>query len=69
VLLEKKDGELLLEVSDGGQGLRGDQAATKGRGLRTIRDRVKLLNGMMDNTSDAGKGVRVSIRLPTPGEV
>ncbi len=67
LLLESKDGELVLEVSDNGRGFRGDQATPTGRGLRTIRDRVKLLNGTLDITGDAGKGVRVAIRLPLPG--
>ena len=69
LLLESKDGELVLEISDNGRGFRGDQGITKGRGLRTIRDRVKLLNGTLDITGDAGKGVRVAICLPLRGTV
>ena len=69
LLLESRDGQLVLEVSDNGRGFRGNQAATKGRGLRTIRDRVKLLNGTLDITGDAGKGVRVAICLPLRGAV
>jgi signal transduction histidine kinase len=66
LLLERKDGGLTLEVTDNGKGFRVDQVAAKGIGLRTIRDRVKLLNGTLDFTGAPGAGVRVIIRIPIP---
>jgi signal transduction histidine kinase len=65
LLLEKQAGELVLEVNDNGKGFGPGHAAAKGMGLRTIRDRVKLLNGTADFASSPG-GVRATIRLPLP---
>jgi signal transduction histidine kinase len=65
LLLEKQAGELMLEVNDNGKGFGPGHAAAKGMGLRTIRDRVKFLNGTADFASSPG-GVRATIRLPLP---
>ncbi len=67
LLLEKQAGELVLEVNDNGQGFRPGHVAAKGMGLRTIRDRVILLNGTADFAGSPG-GVRATIRLPLPGK-
>jgi signal transduction histidine kinase len=48
LLLEKRAGEIMLEVNDNGKGLRPDNVLPKGMGLCTIRDRVKLLNGTLE---------------------
>jgi PAS domain S-box-containing protein len=65
LLLEKQAGEIVLEVNDNGKGLRPDKVLPKGMGLRTIRDRVKLLNGTVEFASSPG-GVRATIRIPLP---
>jgi PAS domain S-box-containing protein len=66
LLLERKGGRLKLEVTDNGKGFANGRAAGKGIGLRTIRDRVKLLNGRLSFATPPGGGARVTIRIPMP---
>jgi signal transduction histidine kinase len=64
LVVEIQGGWLTLEVTDNGKGFSTNQVAPKGIGLRTIRDRVKLLNGTVDLAGVPGGGVRVTIRIP-----
>jgi signal transduction histidine kinase len=59
-----------IEAQDNGIGIvldGKDRPLPKGIGLRTIQDRVKLLNGTMAIDAPAGKGTLVSIQLPLKG--
>ena len=62
----KKSGGLKLEVTDNGMRLPDGQAASKGIGLRTVRDRVKLPNGTLNFARVPGGGVRVTIHISLP---
>jgi PAS domain S-box-containing protein len=63
--LSKRADHMILQVQDNGIGLTKEEIKTKGIGLRTIRDRVKLLNGTVSITSPkAGKGTLITIRIP-----
>jgi len=57
-----------LEAWDNGKGIDPKRSETpgsnKGIGLKTIRDRVKLLNGEVEIESGLGKGTRISIKFP-----
>ncbi|CAA9303545.1 MAG: Chemotaxis protein methyltransferase CheR [uncultured Cytophagales bacterium] len=57
-----------LDAQDNGKGLDLNRLqepdARTGIGLRTIQDRVKLLNGEIDLESRPGKGTLVSIKIP-----
>jgi len=64
--LETTPGFVLLRAEDNGAGFATDPAASTGVGLRTIRDRVALLNGTLDLGHDAGFGTFVRLRLPLP---
>jgi len=64
--LETTPGFVLLRAEDNGTGFATDPAASMRRGLRTIRDRVALLNGILEVGHHAGVGTFVRLRLPLP---
>ncbi|MEM9895367.1 MAG: ATP-binding protein, partial [Bacteroidota bacterium] len=51
-----------LKVSDNGVGF--DPRKVKGNGLQNITHRVKKSNGLIDISSEVGKGTSVSIKMP-----
>lgn len=63
VLREEKD-FIILQGEDNGRGFDCRQLKAKGLGLKSIQDRVKLLNGTMDIDASPGKGTLISIYLP-----
>ncbi|WP_205504047.1 PAS domain-containing sensor histidine kinase [Rufibacter psychrotolerans] len=66
LLLREQRGALVLEAEDNGQGFVPEQNFGKGMGLKSIHDRVKLLNGTIEIDSAPGQGTTVSIHLPLP---
>ena len=60
---------LMVRIRDNGKGFSEKKIdpMTSGIGLQSVRNRVKLLNGIMRVTSDA-QGTRVTIRLPLNSE-
>lgn len=63
-------GTLLVAVEDAGVGLANPQAAWQGSdafGLLSIRERVLYLGGSTEIESEVGRGMKVTIRMPTPG--
>jgi len=68
LLLAQEEGMITLKVRDNGRGMNQENGKTKGIGLRTIADRIKLLNGTFTLTKPlTGKGTLVIIQLPVPG--
>jgi signal transduction histidine kinase len=61
VLLEQRDGRLLLSVRDDGIG--GADAAL-GSGLVGLTDRVDALGGSIRVSSRAGQGTQIAVELP-----
>lgn len=57
------DSQLCITVEDNGRGMPADTNQRDGIGLRTIRERVKLLNGQIDTVSTPGQGTSVYIEL------
>ena len=55
------DGHALVEVSDDGV---GGADAGGGSGLRGLADRVEALGGRLELESPAGKGTKLTARLP-----
>lgn len=54
-----------LVVEDDGKGFDIDLMEDRpGLGLKLIRERVEMMNGYMDITSDAGQGTRVIFQIP-----
>lgn len=65
VRLQDLPGEILLIVKDDGCGLPAHQAgARKTYGLLGMHERVKLLGGSLDISSEPGRGTRIEASLP-----
>ena len=64
VSIERQDGQLAIEVTDGG---RGGGAGGTGYGLTGMRERAALLGGDFSAGPRPGGGFRVTARLPVPG--
>jgi PAS domain S-box-containing protein len=62
--LETTPGFVLLRAEDNGPGFAVDPATAPGLGLRTIRDRVALLNGTLELGHGSGFGTFVRLRIP-----
>lgn len=66
VRMQRKAGELLIDISDDGRGIAvGDMAKTDALGLLGMRERVAALRGSMG--VDGASGTRIAIRIPLPG--
>jgi len=63
VVIDTRDGQLSIEVTDGGHG--GDAAGT-GYGITGMRERATLLGGELSAGPRPGGGFRVTARLPVP---
>ena len=59
--VDARDGLLLVEVSDDGQ---GGAVIGGGSGLRGLADRVDALGGTLSLDSPPGRGTRLSVELP-----
>lgn len=53
-----------IRVSDNGKGFDNGKTSKKGIGLSSMRNKVSLLNGSMQVSSNAGKGTVVKIEMP-----
>jgi two-component system sensor histidine kinase UhpB len=58
-----------LDVVDDGQGFDPDRRDGSGLGLRSIGERVRLVNGSVTIESQPGHGTRVRVRIPIPNAV
>lgn len=65
VELAAADGEIRLNVTDDGTGF-DVGVVTKGLGLVSMRERVRLVNGQIHWRTQPGKGTRVHVRVPLP---
>jgi len=69
VYLEYQDDELLLQISDDGQGFDVSQImhieeGGRGRGVFSMRERIKILGGTMIAESQPGQGSIIRARVP-----
>jgi PAS domain S-box-containing protein len=65
ILLMQEDGGVTLKVRDNGKGINPGTSRLAGIGLRTIEDRVKLLNGTFSiHAPITGIGTQVTIQIP-----
>lgn len=67
VALSRSDGELVLRVSDNGQGL--PEPLSEGGGLAGMRERAMLIDGDLRIETEPDSGVAVSLRLTMEGEL
>ncbi|WP_047150975.1 sensor histidine kinase [Aneurinibacillus tyrosinisolvens] len=58
--------ELALEVHDNGHGA---EAIHTGFGLKTMKERLEMLQGKLEITSSSGSGTKVVCSIPIKGEV
>ncbi len=63
VSIDQRDGQLSIEVTDGG---RGGTTAGTGYGITGMRERAALLGGDFSAGPRPGGGFRVAARLPVP---
>lgn len=57
------ESQLCITVEDNGRGMPVNTTSNEGIGLKTIRERVKLMNGQIDTVSTPGQGTSVYIEL------
>jgi two-component system CheB/CheR fusion protein len=68
VLLERRDGNVVLIVEDDGKGFSfDDQRDPSSIGLTGIRERASLLGGSMELESEPEKGTTLIVRIPLEG--
>jgi signal transduction histidine kinase len=63
--LERRDGSIVLEVDDDGEGF-DEATATDGIGLRVMRYRAKLIGGVLEVGSPPAGGTRICCRIILP---
>lgn len=73
VELQSAEDEVLIQVSDDGEGFDVEEAISRtrqhsGLGLFNAAERVRLFGGRLHVDSTPGSGSRISIRIPTPLE-
>ncbi len=59
-----ENGCFVLCVRDDGMGFRPNHAYASGYGLRNMRDRARLLGGVLQIESDSGQGSSVTLSVP-----
>jgi PAS domain S-box-containing protein len=65
----REAGDLLLEVSDNGQGIKQeDQNRQTSLGLLGIRERIQALGGTVELSSTPSSGTRLRVRIPLIGK-
>ncbi len=63
--LKESDGQLIIEVTDAGQGFDPKVRNVDGRlGLAGMRERVEILGGMFEGQSETGAGTTIRAHLP-----
>ncbi|MFS8063973.1 MAG: sensor histidine kinase, partial [Luteimonas sp.] len=62
--LEGRDGAFLLEVEDDGEGFEESALPNEGIGLRVMRYRARLIEGLLEIGSAPAGGTRISCRVP-----
>jgi two-component system sensor histidine kinase UhpB len=63
IRVKQWNGFMSLDIEDNGRGF-SSQTAQAGYGLRSIRDRARLLGGEIEIDSTPGKGTKVILTLP-----
>jgi len=72
IVLEYLDSELMLQITDDGQGFDVSQVTAieesgRGRGMVSMKERIRLLDGTCSVESQPGQGTTVWARVPTTG--
>lgn len=65
IRMEKQNGEVILEVSDNGRGIKESELSnTKSLGLLGMRERALVFGGQVHIARAEGKGTRVTVSIP-----
>ncbi len=64
ITLQNNDDQVIIEVSDNGQGFDTDKVATTSHGLAGMRHRVEAAGGQLFIESSPGKGTHIRANLP-----
>lgn len=64
VKIDFRDGQLLAEVADSGDGFDAGAVGPEHLGLAGMRERVEILGGLFEMHSEPGRGTRVRAALP-----
>ena len=64
VHLSYDDESLMLHIADRGRGFEPDETDRRGLGLVSMQERVDALGGEFTVLASAGRGTRISVRLP-----
>ncbi len=64
VQIDVLDMMVTISVEDNGKGFDVGPAIERGVGLKLIRDRVQMMNGVFEVESEPGKGTRINFRIP-----
>ncbi len=67
--LNRQGKELTLKAKDNGKGFAQHQAVGERLGLRTLQDRVTLLNGTLDIKTSPHAGAEVTVCIPVTRNV
>jgi PAS domain S-box-containing protein len=59
----QSEGRIIIKVTDNGKGF-DVEAVNKGMGLKSIKERVKLMNGAINMQSNPGEGATIIITIP-----
>ena len=68
VRLAGEQGEVELSIKDNGKGFDPQDNTVHGLGLLSMKERVRLVNGVVDVSSSPGRGTTVSVRVLTEAE-
>jgi signal transduction histidine kinase len=64
VTLKEEAAWLILDVSDNGPGLTGDDADPQAGGFASLKERAVLLGGDLSIDHSAGQGVAMTVKIP-----
>lgn len=69
IILEYQDDKLLLQISDDGQGfdiseINHIEESGRGRGIFSMRERIKILGGILSGQSQPGQGTTIWVQIP-----
>ena len=65
VLLQRRDGEIILSVEDDGAGMTSPPTGERGMGLVNMRERAALMHGTVEFEQREGGGTTVIVRAPS----
>jgi PAS domain S-box-containing protein len=66
VMLERRNGHIVLKIADNGKGFDAERAARKTLGLLGMKERTQMMGGVYHISGAPGKGTLVEVVVPLP---